>query len=333
MTTLEDIAQAIGTTKSTVSKALNGAEDVSEFMRQTVLEKAVELGYNRRIRTKSVPTIAIFITNMEYKRPGDFGYDLILGFRKAAEPAGYNVTIVPLTIELQQHSSYDTYMLQQNFLGGFFLGLSFIDPWLQQFETCKTPTVLYDNHVSENPFVSHLGVDNTEGMNIAVNYIRSLGHEKIGYLSHALDSYVYRQRHQAFFQALESNHLTPDPNLAGSAFHISDCLSEHLPRLLEMGCTAILCSHDILASSALIYCTELGLSIPKDISIVGFDDISLCQHTSPPLSTIRQDRESLGKSAFYAFTSQFNHVAISTLLLHPKLVIRSSCAPYSSNDS
>lgn len=326
MTTLDDIARALGTTKSTVSKALNGAEDVSESMRQAVLEKAVELGYNRRIRAKNTSMIAVFITNIEYQKPGDFGYDIILGFRKAAEPAGYNVTIVPLDIQLQQRISYDAYMLQQNFSGGLFLGLTFSDPWLKEFETCKTPTVLYDNHVSSNPLVSHVGIDNAEGMNIAVNYVRSLGHSKIGYLSNALESYVYHQRYLAFFQALEFNHLTPDPQLAGHAFHVADCLSQHLPRLLEMGCTAILCSHDILASSALVYCAELGLSVPKDISIIGFDDIPLCQHTTPPLTTIRQDRESLGKTAFYAFTCQFNHVSISTLLLHPQIVIRNSCA-------
>lgn len=325
MTTLEDIARALGTTKSTVSKALNGAEDVSESMRHAVLEKAVELGYSRRVRAKVSPTIAIFITNIEYKKTGDFGYDIILGFRKAAEPAGYDVTIVSLDLQLQQHSSYDTYMLQNNFVGGFFLGLTFLDPWLKDFETCKTPTVLYDNHTSGNSMVSHVGIDNVEGMNIAVNYMRSLGHQKIGYLSYALESYVYRQRYLAFFQALEANGITPDPDLAGDAFHVSDCLSQHLPRLLKMGCTAIVCSHDILASSALVYCTELGLSIPKDISILGFDDIPLCQHTTPPLSTIRQDRESLGKSAFFAFNSQFNQVSVSTLLLHPQLVIRNSC--------
>lgn len=330
MTTLDDIARALGTTKSTVSKALNGAEDVSEAMRQAVLEKAVELRYNRRIRTKSVSMIAAFITNIEYQKPGDFGYDIILGFRKAAEPAGYNVIIVPLDIQLQQHISYDAYMLQQNFFGGLFLGLTFSDPWLKEFETCKTPTVLYDNHVSGNPLVSHVGIDNAEGMNIAVDYVRSLGHSKIGYLSNALESYVYHQRYLAFFQALELNHLTPDPQLAGHAFHVADCLSQHLPRLLEMGCTAILCSHDILASSALVYCAELGLSVPKDISIIGFDDIPLCKHTTPPLTTIRQDRESLGKTAFYAFACQFNHVSISTLLLHPQIVVRNSCAIISS---
>lgn len=326
MTTLDDIARALGTTKSTVSKALNGAEDVSQTMRQAVLEKAVELGYTRKTRSKAQPRIAIFITNIEYRKPSDFGYDIVMGFRKAAEPEGYEVTLIPLDLALQQTVSYDTYMMEHSFCGGFFLGPTPLDPWLKEFETCKTPTVLYDNHISGNSNISHVGIDNTEGMKIAVSYMKSLGHEKIGYLSSELESYAYSQRYLAFTQAIESCGLSLDRALTGSACHVSDCLSQHLPRLLELGCTAILCSHDLLASSALVYCAELGLSVPRDVSILGFDDIPLCQHTVPPLSTIRQDRDLLGRSAFYAFTSQFNHVAISTLLLHPKLVVRESCA-------
>ncbi len=332
MTTLEDIARALGTTKSTVSKALNGADDVSKATRQAVLEKAVEMGYTRRTRTKSAPRIAVFVTNMEYRKPSDFGHDIVMGFRKAAEPEGYEVTLIPLDIPLQQSDSYDTYMMKNHFCGGFFLGLTPLDPWLKEFETCKTPTVLYDNHVSGNPHISHVGIDNAEGMKIAVAYLRSLGHEKIGYLSNALESYVYHQRLLFFLQAMESCGLTPDKELTGSAYHVSDCLSQHLPRLLEKGCTAFVCSHDLLASNALVYCAELGLSVPEDVSILGFDDIPLCQHTVPPLSTIRQDRDLLGRSAFYAFTSQFNHVAVSTLLLHPQLVERNSCAPLSPQD-
>ena len=63
----------------------------------------------------------------------------------------------------------------------------------------------------------------------------------------------------------------------------------------------------------------------KDVSILGFDDIPLCRYTIPPLTTIRQNRAELGKSAFFAMTSQLNHVPISTLLLHAELVLRSSC--------
>jgi DNA-binding LacI/PurR family transcriptional regulator len=128
-------------------------------------------------------------------------------------------------------------------------------------------------------------------------------------------------------QAMLENGLPTEPAMSGSAHHVSDCLTQHVPRLLEMGCTAFVCSHDILAHSVMVYCQELGLRVPEDVSILGFDDVPLCRYTIPPLTTIRQDRTNLGKSAFYALTSQLNRVHVSALLLHAELVKRESCAP------
>lgn len=151
MTTLDDIARTLGVSKSTVSKALSGAKDVSKAMRQAVLEKAVEMGYSRGARGTDMPKLAVFIMNMDYSKPEDFGYDLLMGFRQAAEPSGYQVELIPLTRQLQLDIHYDTYMVQNNYCGGFLLGLSLLDPWMKDFETCKTPAILYDNHVSTNP--------------------------------------------------------------------------------------------------------------------------------------------------------------------------------------
>ena len=326
MATLDDIAQELGISKSTASKALSGAKDVSKAMRQTVLEKAVELGYSRVARCSEMPKIAIFITNMEYKNPKDFGYDLVVGFRKVAEPDGFQVDIIPLNLQMQCDLHYDTYMIKNNYCGSLFLGLSMQDPWMQDFETCKTPTVLYDNHISGNPKVTHVGVDNVEGMEMAVRFLKDLGHTKIGYLSSALQAYVYRQRHFAFFQAMQANGLHMDESLSGNADFINECLSLHLPRILDAGCTAIVCSHDLLAHSVMIHCLEMRLRLPEDISILGFDDIPLCKYTIPPLSTIRQDRTNIGKSAFFALLNQLNNVYVNSLLLYPELIQRASCA-------
>ena len=325
MATLDDIARELGVSKSTVSKALNGAKDVSKLMRQTVLEKAVELGYSRVHRSTTGPKIAIFVMNMDYRKPEDFGYDIVVGFRKAAEPAGFRIEVIMLDQKLQKKMHYDEYMVLGGFSGGLFLGLSLLDPWIQDFRTCQTPTVLYDNHVPGNPNVTDIGVDNAAGMEQAVRYLQSLGHTKIGYLSSALDAFVYQQRYYAFFRAMADSGLEAGNDTVGSAFHITDCLTSHLPRLLENGCTAIICSHDMLAHSVMIHCFELGLSIPRDISIMGYDDIPLCRFTSPPLTTIRQDRVNLGKSAFYAMSCQMNGVPLSSLLLQTQLIERSSC--------
>ena len=326
MATLDDIAKELGVSKSTVSKALSGAKDVSKAMRQTVLEKAVEMGYSRALRGTNLPKIAVFVTNMEYTKPEDFGYDLVVGFRKAAEPSGFQVDIVPLDQHLQQDIHYDTYMIQNNYCGSLFLGLSLLDPWMKDFETSKTPAVLYDNYIGSNPRVTHVGVNNTEGLELAVKYLKELGHKKIGYLSSALQAFVYQQRYHSFFQAMKANDLHIDEDLAGSAYFVNECLTLHLPRILEAGCTAIVCSHDILAHSVMVHCTELGYRITEDISILGFDDIPLCRYTSPPLTTIRQNRSNSGKSAFFALLNQINNVHVSSLLLHPELIVRGSCA-------
>lgn len=326
MATLDDIARELGISKSTVSKALSGAKDVSKAMRQNVLEKAVEMGYSRAARSAEQPRLAVFVINMEYTKPEDFGYDIVMGFRQAAEPSGYQVEMIPLTQQLQLETHYDTYMVQNNYSGALLLGLSLLDPWMKDFETCKTPAILYDNHINSNPRVTHIGVDNAEGMELAVQYLKNLGHTKIGYLSSALQAYVYRQRHTAFFRAMEAAGLHMDESLSGNADFINECLSLHLPRILKAGCTAIMCSHDLLANSVMVHIKEMGLRIPEDMSILGFDDIPMCRYTLPPLTTIRQDRVNIGKSAFYAMLNQLNNVHPSSLLLHPELVERASCA-------
>lgn len=332
MATLDDIAQELGISKATVSKALNGAKDVSKKMQRSVLEKAVELGYSRMNRSTAAPRVAVFVINMDYLKPDDFGYDIIVGFRKAAEPAGYQVEVIPLTQDMQRQIRYDEYMMLENYCGGLFLGMSLLDPWIREFETCKTPTVLYDNHISCNPNVADIGIDNIESIQLAVNYLRSLGHAKIGYLSSALEAYVYQQRYKSFIRVMTDMGLTADDSVMGNAYHVNVCLSQHLPRLIRNGCTAIICSHDMLAHSAMFYCSELGLRVPEDISIMGHDDIPLCRYTMPPLTTIRQNRPALGKSAFYALSCQLNGVPLSTHLLHAELICRDSCGPAPKED-
>ena len=332
MATLEDIARALGVSKSTVSKALNGAADVSAAMRTAALEKAVELGYSLPNRRTAVRRLALFITNMACETPDDFGYEIVVGFRKLAEPAGFQVDVIPLDRKMQETCRYDAYMVSNRYQGGLFLGLSLLDPWIEEFKTCKTPTVLYDNHIRENPHVAQVAVDCYEGIHLAISHLKALGHQKIGYLSSALQAYVYQQRYHAFFRAMDDCGLPCSQSQAGSAYHISECLSQHLPRLLEAGCTAIVCSHDNLAYSVLLHCRELGLRIPEDISIIGFDDLPLCRYSRPPLTTVRQDRTDLGKTAFSALTALMSGIPLSSMLLHSELILRSSCAAPKKSD-
>lgn len=89
-------------------------------------------------------------------------------------------------------------MLQNQYLGAFVVGFSLNDPWMKDFQTSRTPTVLYDNYIIANPNMAYVGIDNNEGMELAVSHLKKLGHKKIGYLSSALGSHIMQVRHKAF---------------------------------------------------------------------------------------------------------------------------------------
>ena len=330
MTTIQDIADKLGITKGTVSKALNRAPDISETLQKQVLETAVEMGYTRLRRYKNTARklcVMVQKDNIQYEEPHHFAYDIIMGFRQMAEPAGYQVDVVPIDMQLQRRSSYDVFMLQNDYAGSFIVGLSLNDPWMHDFQTSHTPAVLYDNQILINSSIAYVGVDNSEGMELAVAHLKKMGHRKIGYLSGALGSHILQVRHRAFFQAMHHHGIDVDSSYAGSSYYLTVCIEKHLPRLLDMGCTAVICSQDSLANAALMQCEQLGYSVPKDVSIIGFDDLPICPYTSPPLTTIRQDRIEIGKCAYYAASSLMNGISIGTVLLHAKLMVRGSTAP------
>ena len=327
MTTIQDIADKLGISKSTVSKALNGAPDISETLQKQILETAVELGYTKLRRyKKSLKKLCVIVQrdNIEYSEPHHFAYDIIMGFRQSAEPSGYEVAVVPVDVNLQREISYDVFMLRHDFSGAFLLGFSLGEPWMTDLRTSRTPTALYDNHIIGNPMTSYVGIDNEEGMYLAIGHLKKLGHKKIGYISSALGSHIMQVRHRAFFQAMRSHGLKAHPSCAGCSYYLSECMEKHLPRFLDMGMTAIICCQDTFASAAITQCGQLGYRVPDDISIIGFDDIPLSAYTYPPLTTVRQDRIQLGKSGFSALSGLLNGVPLSIVQLHADLIVRES---------
>jgi LacI family transcriptional regulator len=96
---------------------------------------------------------------------------------------------------------------------------------------------------------------------------------------------------------------------------------------VEGGATAIVCASDVIAHGVLMELNKLDLRVPQDISVVGFDDMPLAKYTVPPLTTIRQDRLSVGKSACIAMEQIMDGIAVSRLLLTPELIVRESTGP------
>ncbi len=325
-TTINDIAARLGISKSTVSKGLNNATDISAETKHLILQTAAEMGYiNKRIRSNA--KICILIENMDYHTPNQFGYDIILGFQQMAEMEGWTVDIIPVTPDFQRLTPYDVFMIQEGYQASFILGFSLLDPWIEEFRTSHFPTVLYDNYVKGNPNIASVGCDSTEGFEHAVKHLVKLGHKKIGLISGPLDSYILKARYQAYLAALGKYDLEINEDFIGLGYYVSESTRTYIPKLIKQGVTAILCSHDIRAISAITECIDRDLRVPEDISIVGFDDLPIAAFSEPPLTTIRQDRIALGKCGYYAMTSLLNHVPIGSILLRAPLIVRQSTGP------
>lgn len=325
MATLNDIAAKLGISKSTVSKGLSNASDVSEDLRKKIVEVAAEMGYSGRRTQKR---LCILVENMGYTDPNQFGYDLIAGFTQLASAEGWVVDVVPFAKEEQEGVSYSGFMARHGYQGALLLGFSLVDPWMQgEFHTAQIPTVLYDNRIPENPFMASVGCDSAGGMEAAVRHLYELGHRRIGLLFGELDSYIIRERYNAFFSAMEKCGLEVDPALVGTGYFMAESTRKYLPKLIERGATAILCSDDTRALAVYTECKDRSLRIPEDVSIVGFDDQPISAYMNPSLTTIRQDRAALGKCGYYALSCLLNGVCIDSILLRAPLMIRGSTGP------
>jgi len=124
MATITDIASKLGISKSTVSKALNNATDISEEMRRKILETAVEMGYINKRAQKKEHKICVMVENMEFDTPNQFGHDIVLGFKQKAEPEGWIVDVIPMTVEIQRMTPYSVYMMEHGYQAAFILGFS-----------------------------------------------------------------------------------------------------------------------------------------------------------------------------------------------------------------
>lgn len=328
MATIKDIANKLGIAVSTVSKGLNGASDISDEMRQLVLDTAVEMGYtSKKMKATGNRKVCIFIENMDYENIEQFGYEIVVGFKLAAARRHWDVSVVPTNLSMQTAEKFDTYMLKNGYSGAFLLGFTLHDDWVKQLNKTTVPTVLLDNYIERNNHVGYVGTDNAEGIDLAVDHLYQLGHTRIAFLNGSKNSMVSEQRQQAFITSMHKHGLTTYDNLMAYGYYVPDCAKDHVPGFLENGATAIMCASDLIATGVIAELQKRNLKIPQDISVIGFDDLPIAAQLTPSLTTIRQDRTDLGKSAFLLLDGLIHNVTISKLLLRAKFIQRESTGP------
>ena len=330
MVTIKDIANRLGIAPSTVSKGLNDANDISPELKKLVLDTAIEMGYvTKRMKKETRKRLCIFVENMQYEKSGDFGFDIILGFKQAAVRDNWEVTVVPVTPLLQMRDPYDRYMVQNGYHGGFLVGFALKDPWMAQLRTTTIPTVLFDNYITRNPNVAYVGTDSFEGIDLAIDHLTELGHTKIALLNGSPDSMVTSNRYDAYASSMQSHKLELDENLVAFGYYVEDSAKYHLPSLIENGATAIICVNDLLAVGVIRECGRLHVRIPQELSVVGFDNLPISEEITPALTTINQDRVDLGRNSYAALYWLIAKVPISRSMLRPRLIVRDSTSKIS----
>lgn len=327
MATIKEIANKLGISISTVSKGLNGASDISEELRQLVLDTAVELGYTtKRMKKEAHKKLCLFIENMDFESADQFGYDIVLGFKQAAYRDHWDVTILPINPAFQQQEKYDTFMLKNGYSGAFLVGFALQDEWMTQLETTAIPTALFDNFIKKNPNVAYIGTDSFEGIDTAIDHLVKLKHTKIAFLNGSLHSMITEHRQQAFYESMAAHNLPVPEHMIANGYYVAESAKNFVSSFLEQGATAIVCGNDLIAYGVMKECVQHGFLVPEDISVIGFDDLPLSAQMSPSLTTIRQERVELGKCGYMALHSLMHHVSVSKTLLRPQFILRNSTA-------
>ena len=162
-----------------------------------------------------------------------------------------------------------------------------------------------------------------------VSHLHNLGHKKIAFLNGSEGSLVSNQRQEAYESAMTAEGLPLKKELMANGYYVSESAKYHVPGFLKAGATAIICGNDLIAKGVISECNARGLRVPEDISVVGFDDIPMAEVLNPPLTTIRQERNEIGRCAYVLLNSLIHHIPISKTLMRPILIERGSTAKVS----
>lgn len=322
--TIEDIAKKLGVSKSTVSKALSSATDVNEQTRERILSCASELGYVAKkplIRRKK--NMMVFVYNIDQNSVDQFAYELLLGFQAAANESQYGVNVMSVNTAEMLNGSYTQAFVASDYDGCFFIGFKPHQSFLQSLSERNLPMVVLDDFI-DAPQVVKIGCDNDLGITMMVKHLAEYRHKHIAFLGGEQDSMITKDRERAYLQALEGEQLTADRKLIGYGSYQKDFDHAIVTDFLNNGATAIVCASDRIALESIRIIQNMGLSVPEDVSITGFDDLPIARYSNPSLTTISQNRVQLGKCAFMTICHELGGMRATQVTLRPELVIRNS---------
>jgi LacI family transcriptional regulator len=332
--TQADVAQYAGVSRATVSYVLNGnvrkSSPISDETQQRVLDAIKELGYEpdaraQAFRSGSTNTIALMIPDLRNPHFCEYA----TGVEEAARAAGYHLLLSSTTLNDEYAVEVFKDLARRRFDGLIITG-SFI------LKSAEAQTILARIRKRSLPIVEmneFYGVDSVssdyrEATKEVVSYLLSLGHRRIGFVYGVDDHELGLDRLQPYQESLETAGIAVEPDLiveCGST--IEDGYQAALKLLkLSHRPTAIIAINDLLAISTIRAAGDLGLRVPDNLSVAGFDDIPMANYQSPRLTTVTKDAYTAGKKAFEMLQARMQNSDLPRQVFHipAKLIIRES---------
>ena len=325
---MKDVAKIAQVSHQTVSRVLNGHPSVSPEARARVEAAIVKLGYRRNFIARSLvtrqsQTIGVLASDLAQYGPAR----TLLGIESAARDAGYFVSIATLReISMEAVTDVLNHFFAQNVDGivvavphpGVLEALDRIGPSLP---------VIAASSARDRPGPG-AAVDQRAGARLAVNHLINLGHDKIGHLSGPMDWFDAAERVEGWREAINEAGLVPGPLLDGDW---SARAGHEAGMALDVGgaesATAMFVSNDQMALGLLLALHQRQVKVPEDISIVGYDDQPESPFFYPPLTTVRQDFEAVGRHCIAAMLEHLQRNQVLREFVSPELIIRATTAP------
>ena len=302
MTSLKTIAEKCGVSTATVSKALNDQKDISEKTKKRIRKTADALGYYPNAAARALKTNRSYNIGVLFEEEAGSGLTheyfsgVLNGLKIQAEKQGYDITFINTYFENRKISYYE-HCRYRNFDGVVIVCADFNDPNVVELMNGDLPVVTID-------YVHHgctaVSSNNIQGIEDLVKYIYGQGHRKIAYIHGQSVSYVTKDRLASFFRTTGSLGLDiPDEYIRTAAYLKTGEAAKQTKELLNLKepPTCIIYPDDTSLIGGRNVIIEMGLQIPRDISMAGYDGTRMSQLLHPKLTTIRQDTELIGSEA------------------------------------
>ncbi|GAA0253304.1 LacI family DNA-binding transcriptional regulator [Actinomadura nitritigenes] len=327
---LAEVAKKVGVSEATVSRVLNDKPGVSDATRAAVLTALDVLGYERPTQLRGERARLVGLVLPELGNPIFPALAEVVG--GALAQRGFTPVLCTLTPGGLSEADYVEMLLQQQasgviFAGGLYAEADAPHDHYHRLQDVRLPVVLV-NAASEKLSFPQASTDDAVAAEQAFAHLLSLGHERIGMVLGPEDHVPSNRKLAAARAAAERAGVDlPGAWVRRSMFSLEGGQAV-TGRLIRDGVTGVICASDPLALGVIRAVRRLGMAVPDDVSVVGYDDSAFMNCVNPPLTTVRQPIESIGRAAVTLLVSQVEGgpVAAEELLYEPELVVRASTA-------